>query len=133
MTSDTKIFRILWQKSTNNPSLLLPIKFYASTIKNKRITRGAKSAPPQVQRIFKSPGKIGLKQSLVWPRSQAYFREAVSNAKAESFCRKVISLKCILWKRWSFGVVQSECRKQFESGRGTPSMVLIIRIYLLTL
>ena len=37
--SDTKIFKILWQKWTNSFSLVLPTKFYASTIKNKRIRK----------------------------------------------------------------------------------------------
>ena len=54
VTSNTKIFKLLWQKWTNNFSLLLPTKFYASTIKNKRIRKGAKSAPPRSSEFLKA-------------------------------------------------------------------------------
>ena len=52
--------QILKWKSKDITSKTLHAKFYASRIKNKRIRRGVKYAPPRVWSVFKSPGKIGL-------------------------------------------------------------------------
>ena len=60
VTSYIKILQILKLKSKDITSKTLHAKFYASRIKNKRIRRGVKYAPPQVWSVFKSPGKIGL-------------------------------------------------------------------------
>ena len=60
MTSYIKISQILKLKSKDITSKTLHAKFYASRIKNKRIKRGVKYAPP-VWSVFKSQGKIGLK------------------------------------------------------------------------
>ena len=38
--------KVQMETRLNSFSLLLPTKFYASTIKNKRIRSGAKTAPP---------------------------------------------------------------------------------------
>ena len=60
VTSYIKILQILKLKSKDITSKTLHAKFYASRIKNKRIRRGVKYAPPKVWSVFKSPGKIGL-------------------------------------------------------------------------
>ena len=54
--------------SSDNSSLILHTKFYASRIKNKQVSRGtelSESPTPQVQQVFKSPGKVGLSQYCV--------------------------------------------------------------------
>ena len=65
VTSYIKILQILKLKSKDITSKTLHAKFYASRIKNKRIRRGVKYAPPQVWSVFKSPGKIGLNLFMV--------------------------------------------------------------------
>ena len=51
-------------QSKDNIRQTLHTKFYASRVKTNRIRRGrVKNALPQFQRVFKSPGKIGLKTS----------------------------------------------------------------------
>ena len=56
--SEIIISRILQLKSKDNTSQILNAKFYASWIKNKGV--GGGDTPPQVQRVFKNPGKMGL-------------------------------------------------------------------------
>ena len=56
VTSYIKISQILKLKSKDITSKTLHAKFYASRIKNKRIRRGVWS-------VFKSPGKIGLREA----------------------------------------------------------------------
>ena len=46
VTSDVKISQILWLMSSDNPSLILHTKFYASTVKNKRVRGGRRNPPP---------------------------------------------------------------------------------------
>ena len=75
VTSYIKILQILKLKSKDITSKTLHAKFYASRIKNKRIRRGVKYAPPQVWSVFKSPGKIGLKsQTLNISQNKLYIR-----------------------------------------------------------
>ena len=76
VTSYIKISQILKLKSKDITSKTLHAKFYASRIKNKRIRRGVKYAPPLVWSVFKSPGKIGLS----WIR-QSFLFKAYPNQK----------------------------------------------------
>ena len=62
VASDIKISQILKLKLKDITSKTLHANFYASRIKNKRIRRGGKIRPPPwVWSVFKSPGKIGLR------------------------------------------------------------------------
>ena len=62
VTSYIKILQILKLKSNDNPKQTLHAKVYASRVKNKRIRKGVKYAPPPpVSSVFKSLVKIGLR------------------------------------------------------------------------
>ena len=64
VTSYIKISQILKLKSKDITSKTLHAKFYASRIKNKRIRGGGVKYAPRVWSVFKSPGKIGLREFL---------------------------------------------------------------------
>ena len=59
------MLQILKLKSKDINSKTLHANFYASRIKNKRIRKGVKYAPPPVWSVFKSPGKVGLKSDRI--------------------------------------------------------------------
>ena len=65
---------------SDNLSVILHTKLYASTIKNKTVRKdaGAESAP-QVQRGFKSPGRIGLTKLTLY----FYISQSAENRRKE--------------------------------------------------
>ena len=66
VTSYIKISQILKLKSKDTTSITLHAKFYVSRIKDKRFRGGGGvKYAPRVWSVFKSPGKIGLRRSLV--------------------------------------------------------------------